>query len=391
MPATRTHPDRSAVEELVSTAWCRSLDVEHVGLDERLGELLARSPDPGAVRETLRLALEADFGTPVPRDDVHAESTVASLAAVVEDAVGRPGTTGFVRLQRGDGSLPFFSVCSIAGTVFNHLELARALGSAQTFHGLQALDLRERLGREPGLVDYAASYVEGILERAPHGDVVVGGHSFGAVVAYEVARQLAEVGRPPALLYLIDTAPPNQDRATAWERTQGLLQFTRGLAYLPGEFLDRGRKDAGLLAREVKKRLAWKAKVVGRRALNLVDPKNSASRPTRQQDASLTPDEFLEMAHWPERHRAIARAHYRAIQGYRTPSYPGRATLFRVQRHKLSYPRSGAYGWEKYVQGGLEVVRLPGGHMRLLETPNVEVLARHLRQRVEALGGSGPD
>jgi thioesterase domain-containing protein len=39
-------------------------------------------------------------------------------------------------------------------------------------------------------------------------------------------------------------------------------------------------------------------------------------------------------------------------------------------------------GWERVALGGVDVVRVPGGHLTVLQSPNVEVLARHFRERL---------
>jgi pyochelin biosynthetic protein PchC len=59
----------------------------------------------------------------------------------------------------------------------------------------------QRIAEPPvrDLEEYAAGLVAGIL-REPELPWIVFGHSFGAIVAYEVARRLTEAGHPPAHL-----------------------------------------------------------------------------------------------------------------------------------------------------------------------------------------------
>lgn len=51
----------------------------------------------------------------------------------------------------------------------------------------------------------AAFYVEALLAHQPEGPYLLGGHSFGGVVSYEIARQLKERGREVAFLVLLDS------------------------------------------------------------------------------------------------------------------------------------------------------------------------------------------
>ena len=53
----------------------------------------------------------------------------------------------------------------------------------------------------------ATRYVEEIMRFQPHGPYRLAGLCFGGLVAYEVARRLAERGEEIALLTLIDSSP----------------------------------------------------------------------------------------------------------------------------------------------------------------------------------------
>ena len=54
----------------------------------------------------------------------------------------------------------------------------------------------------------AAEYAAAVEAAAPDGPYLLGGWSFGGIVAFEMARQLRERGRPVALLALLDSWSP---------------------------------------------------------------------------------------------------------------------------------------------------------------------------------------
>ena len=56
--------------------------------------------------------------------------------------------------------------------------------------------------------DMAARYVAAMLAHQPTGPFYLGGHSFGAMVAYEMALQLVEQGHEIGLLAIIDQRRP---------------------------------------------------------------------------------------------------------------------------------------------------------------------------------------
>ena len=39
-------------------------------------------------------------------------------------------------------------------------------------------------------------------------------------------------------------------------------------------------------------------------------------------------------------------------------------------------------GWDRVALGGVEVVRVPGGHLTVLQPPNVDVLAQRFREHL---------
>ncbi len=52
----------------------------------------------------------------------------------------------------------------------------------------------------------AAHYLKEIRELFPNGPYLIGGHSFGGLVAYEMALQLQRQGHKAALVVMIDTS-----------------------------------------------------------------------------------------------------------------------------------------------------------------------------------------
>ena len=93
--------------------------------------------------------------------------------------------------------------------------------------------------------------------------------------------------------------------------------------------------------------------------------------------------DVVERSHWPENNRRIAERHWRAVLAYRPKHYPGRVTLFRSRFQSPFLGLGNTMGWDRVALGGVDVVRVPGGHLTVLQPPNVQVLARHFRERLE--------
>ena len=110
--------------------------------------------------------------------------------------------------------LPFYCVHSIIGAGGAELgHLARFLTSEQPFFAIQTpIGLRRKEFAKS--IDSLAEYYCNTLltfHKTHYGDTqfILGGWSAGAIIALEMARRLASIGRPPALLVAIDKAPRN--------------------------------------------------------------------------------------------------------------------------------------------------------------------------------------
>jgi thioesterase domain-containing protein len=68
----------------------------------------------------------------------------------------------------------------------------------------------------------AAYHLQSIQARSPDVPRVLGGYSFGGLVAFEIARQLAARGHPPSLLFILDIQAAGSPRQTHTDgRTAG--------------------------------------------------------------------------------------------------------------------------------------------------------------------------
>jgi thioesterase domain-containing protein len=94
---------------------------------------------------------------------------------------------------------PFFCVHGIGGSAASFVPLVTAVGVDRPVYALQAT------GEEhASLADLAARYVEAVREVQPAGPYLLGGWSFGGVVAHEMARQFERAGQRVERLVMID-------------------------------------------------------------------------------------------------------------------------------------------------------------------------------------------
>jgi len=260
-----------------------------------------------------------------------------------------------VQLQAGNGSRPpFFCVHAIGGSVFSYGELARSLGPEQAFYGVQSPGLEGGRMFED-VPSMAAEYVAAVEAAAPNGPVLLGGWSFGGVVAFEMARLLRARGREVPLVVLLDSyAPTGVDLLAQRSDAELLRPFLRDQAGLQGqdaEWLD----EMPLAGEEAVAGLLAQAREAG----------------------LLRADVRSEKV---ERLLGVYKANLRALASYRPQPYDGRIVLFRSEGVEDRHPTN---GWEELASEPVEVLAAEGDHYTMLATPQVLHLAQRLSASIE--------
>jgi thioesterase domain-containing protein len=149
-----------------------------------------------------------------------------------------------VRLRTGSDRPPLLLVHPIGGSVFCYADLVARLKSDGPIYGLQAAGLQRDEPLPESIEEMAQDYLHSAATIIGMGPVHLAGWSFGGLVAVEMARQLALMGRPAGSVTLIDTPARrafggNEDESQmlrmaagalgiAPERATGVLALSQG-------------------------------------------------------------------------------------------------------------------------------------------------------------------
>ena len=270
-----------------------------------------------------------------------------------------------VALQPHGDLPPFFCLHGVGGDVLHLYNLAMQMGSRRPFLGVR---------RDPNapltdtLPQIAGRYVEAILAEQPSGPDYLGGHSFGATAAYEVARQLVEQGHEIGLLVIIDQRRPG------WRLTFGkaLPVMHRILGAIPqrmrDEWVHAPQRDR--LRHFWRLAVRWSKAVFG----------------YRERAASM----FIFRGDEKE---LIGRydAHLRAIRSYQAGPLRASLTLIRAETQLLSHlALDSTLGWKDFVEGEVRVRIVPGDHHTMATEPLVSSLPRLCQTNLMPLKASVP-
>jgi thioesterase domain-containing protein len=89
---------------------------------------------------------------------------------------------------------------------------------------------------------------------------------------------------------------------------------------------------------------------------------------------------MLTQADLSSRYHQIMEANLQALEDYVLCPYAGKVTLFQ----SIQASQGEHYGWDLLARGGVEIHRIPGTHLSMLEEPNVAGLAKVLKACIDS-------
>ena len=294
---------------------------------------------------------------PLPLAAVFSVTSVRALARLIEDNAGvdlppvialnmrasaqmHPKSTSAARRE---DSVPLFLVCG----VHLYANLARALNQEMPVYGVylpEEGDLVAGKGVEINVALMAAAYVSALKAFRPHGPYVIGGLSFGGMLAYDMAQQMSRAGDEVELVVLLDCILPRAFRTHSL-----ILRAKLGL-------LKTVHKMSRILA-------------VLDRVLSLIA--GVFSRHSNPSSFSVT-DTLRERAFC-----FAAESYDHVIE-----PYSGRVMIFRSSRPPVSKGETIDWdlGWTGLVGHKTPVFGVEGDHLGILIDPGVSEIAKILIQ-----------
>ncbi len=316
------------------------------------------------------------FGQNLDLTILFQHSTIADLAVILRQQNISEVEPLLAVIQAQGSKLPFFCVHPAGGTAFRYVNLARCLGPDQPFYGLHAPFGTNAEGEEKTVEtveELAAHYISAIQAVQPQGPYLLGGWSLGGVIALEMAQQLRRQGCEIGVLAIIDAAISD-----AQSRAQALV-----------EVIDLG--DAGIVKDFI-------------RAAGVVVPDDFDQQTLDEQlnyvveqarkkyfipaDASIDSVRIFTRIRIMTKHivHIYAGDNYTGKIDYFLSSNPAESIeTFDEAENVAESTVEPMYlqPWRELAKGGFEVHRVPGRHIDMMDEPNVQVLAKVLKQCID--------
>jgi amino acid adenylation domain-containing protein len=340
--------------------WEEVLSVRPIGVTDNFFDLGGHS----LLAVRLMALIQQQFGRELPLSTLFQGGTIEQLATILRDKTPDRYWSPLVGIQTAGSKPPLFCVHPIGGNVLGYIALGRYLSPDQPLYALQAPGVEGQRQPYTQIPELANHYITALQDFQPSGPYFLGGHSFGGLVAFEMAQQLQQQGQEIGLLVIMDTpAPIHREVIEPIDDARWLVKRSHVLERFFGKKISVDYAELQQLEPEAQ----FNYFLEKLRRVNLIPP-----------------DAGQEMI---RRILEVQKASHQALINYVPQVYPGKITLLRAFEvlaedsggvFAQSF-RQPALGWGELTTEPIEIHEVPGDHVTILAEPHVRVLADKLK------------
>jgi acetoacetyl-CoA synthetase len=324
--------------ELLTGIWSRLLQTSPVAADENFFDLGGDS----LLAVNMFLEIERATGRHFEITTIYDAPTIAELAVMMESE-HTTTFSPFVKLKDGDGA-PFFIVHGVGGTVIELTALGKQIATGNPVYAIQARGIDGSQAPLERVEHMAEFYADEIRKMWPEGPYLIGGYSFGGVVALEVARRLGPEN--VAKLVMLDSfAHPH-----TWPLKSRVTVRARKLAVQMKAHLKQPPRET----------LAFLSSKIGKLVTRRTAEEKAAERAEHVNNwlGAVSPDLPLPL----RRTRIAGDA---ALLAFRPSFYPGKITFLRAGTTGPVFPSDARSIWRKLAKE-MDLHTLKGDHRSII-------------------------
>ena len=348
-PAPVTTEPLTAREEVVAAIWEDVLGLDSITSDS---DFMALGGDSLATEEMLAV-VQHRLGVELVSTDLIEAPTLREFTRRLEQGRSAlPSHPDMVALNTGTTGTPIFCFTGAGSLAMTYLPIARHFADHDVY-AFQAHGIERRALPDRTVEATATRYLELIRVVRPHGPYVLVGHSFGGLVALEIARRLAAAGECVATVGLLDTYLPRsagEEKIPEFEKlptrpSRLVSALSRAVSPVRAVLPD-GLPGVEQLGRQTRARLAGVVRFRGQRQF----------------------DAFFDNAVLVTRRHTVI-------------PYVGQAFVVLADENP-----DGQEAWTEILPSGPHIAEVPAEHTSLLREPHASTVAGIIRERIEDAG-----
>lgn len=354
---------KTGTERKLAAIWSSILKIDKIGTQDDFFAIGGHS----MIAVTLIIKIEKEFGIRLPLATLFDQRTIQRLAKIIENGVTPDKWRSLVTLRPGGSKKPLFLVHGLGLNVLLYTTIINYLDPEQPVYGLQAKGLNGVDKPLETIEEVASYYISEIMNVDREGPYQLAGYSLGGQIAYEMGRQLKEMGKQVSFVGLFDTVAESSVSHLPIS-LQIKLKSSYLLNYLSWNisYFFKAAKESRISV--IRRR--WRGLEKKVRGLDIkVSGQEKVSKGERRE--------------LPKYLRKVHQANLRAGRNYILRPYHGPVHLFKAAHQTFYIADPVNYGWAEYATGGVIVHETPGEHSSTFAPPNDKYFASILQKSLD--------
>ena len=335
-------------EVLVKDIWEQQLGIKNISTTDNFFSLGGHS----LVAVKIMAHIKKLTGKQLPLSTLFENKTIEKLSAKLDSDEADTRWHSLVPIKTGGSKNPLYVIHGDGLNVLVFNKLATCLDEDQPVYGLQAIGL-EGGERQSAMKDIAAAYVAEIIDQNPSGPYLLAGYSLGGYIALEMREQLTAMGREVKMLMIFDTDAEKSEY----------------------------QKWYYLLPKKLKRHLPKMFTYLKTKMVKFANARNNATTADKAvakhsgYNGASDSDFYALM-------EKIRHEYKRALNNYSLNQFDDTVYLFKATTCTHYVDDTEFLGWKRYAKRGVIRYDVPGDHLSMLNSPNVEKLAEALQTSI---------
>jgi thioesterase domain-containing protein/acyl carrier protein len=356
------------VEDYLHGLWCKLFKRDHISVEDNFFEIGGHS----LLAVQLVANLKKEFDIEFPLASLISYPTIRKLAELVNSKKVEHLWNVMVPIRTKGSLAPIFLIHGAGLNVLMFQSLARFLHPERPIYALQARRMDSEHCHNCTIPKIAADYLQEIKQIQPSGPYHLLGYSIGGFIVFEMTKQLEKNQDAVAFAGLIDSvAAFTKESKKRYQRAiDAVLTPFAKLAFNVQAFFKEEQSERRRFLMQKKNNLKVTLYTTLSKFKLIKLPVNGLER--SQERGAYTVN-------------ASTIAMTKALEQYELEPIATRIDLFKASKASFYIRERANYGWEPYLQNGLNVHLVPGDHNHIFTPPNDQVFAELLGNRLNEI------
>ncbi|MDB5134737.1 MAG: amino acid adenylation domain protein [Mucilaginibacter sp.] len=345
-------------QQKIADIWQEVLGIERMGINDNFFDLGGYS----LLALKIISRVEKATGKRLPVSALFEYPTVKKFAELLKENRKISKLHSLVPIKTTGDKKPLYIVSGINGTAFAFVEFANMLDADQPVFILQEpQEIEDIEGFPDNVEEISAIYITQILKQNPNGPYALAGHCFGGIIAFEMTKQLENMGKEVNLLALFDTVAYKIE-----PMEQGAKKNLHMIKKAIQNVIFKSYKNIKLFLHD--------------RELSIKYRKYSFMQFTNRLKRSFNSknDERYEFS------EKVTQLYERARKNYKITNYNRNMKLFRAKMASFDRDDKKYLGWKPYTKS-VEVHEVEGDHLTMLKSKDfANLLQENLDQHLNS-------